>query len=492
MKLILLLLLILPAHGQTLSQRIARLFATPSASQSAFWGIQVTDLATGRTIYELNADRFFVPASNTKLFTTALALTRLGPGFLFHTRVLADAQPDAAGRLAGNVRLVGGGDPNLSPRTIPYSMGPVTGDPLIAIGDLADQVALKGVNRIDGDVIGDDTWYVWQPFGNGWSIDDPLYDYGAAVSALTINDNTLTVSVRPGDNEGDPAQLLLNPPLEYYGIDNRIRTVALGGERHIHYARPVGGMTLELWGTIPLRDRGEDLLLGIEDPAQYAAMALRQALEDRGITVLGRAVARHRYPNEIEDLRMGPVAPPESGVELASRVSAPLVEDLKITDKVSQNLHAELALRAVGRQCRGVGSVQAGLEELKKFLTDAGIEPEGYGFNDGSGLARPNLVTPATVVKLLRHMYGSPLRDSFVSLLPVGGQDGTLSSRFGNEASGRIHAKTGSLAHVSALSGYLDRRHGGWAAFSILVNNYNGPAQDVRGIMDRIVALLLK
>jgi D-alanyl-D-alanine carboxypeptidase/D-alanyl-D-alanine-endopeptidase (penicillin-binding protein 4) len=280
--------------------------------------------------------------------------------------------------------------------------------------------------------------------------------------------------------------------LEYYGVDNRIRTVAVGGERHIHYARPAGGMTLEFWGTIPVRDRGEDLLLGLEDPAQYAAMALRQALEDRGITVMGQAVARHRYPNEVEDLRTGPAAPPENGLELASRVSAPLVEDLKITDKVSQNLHAELALRAVGRQCRGVGSAQAGLEELKKFLTETGIEPEGYSFNDGSGLARPNLVTPATVVKLLRYMYGSPLRDSFVSLLPVGGLDGTLSSRFGNQGSGRIHAKTGSLAHVSALSGYLDRRHGGWTAFSILVNNYNGPAQDVRGIMDRIVALLLE
>jgi D-alanyl-D-alanine carboxypeptidase/D-alanyl-D-alanine-endopeptidase (penicillin-binding protein 4) len=479
--------------AQPLAGRIDHLFAQSPIARTAFWGIQVTDIAAGRTLYELNANRFFVPASNTKLFTTSLALTRLGPDFTFQTRVLAGAAPDADGRIAGNVRLAGGGDPNLSARAIPYRVGPITGDPLAALGDLADQVAARGVRRIDGDVVGDDSWYVWEPFGNGWSIDDPIYDYGAPVSALTVNDNAFTLSVLPGAEEGDPAALTLNPAVEYYSIDNRIRTVAPGGERRIHYARAPGSMTLELWGTIPLRGRGEDLAFGIDDPALYAAIAFRQALEERGITVTGRTVARHLHPNEVVDLKQGPAPVADPGVELAVRKSAPLLEDLRITAKVSQNLHAELDLRAVGRARRNMGSVEAGLEELKAFLAEAGIEPGGYVIGDGSGLARGNLVSPAAVVKLLRYMYASPARENFLSILPVGGQDGTLHARFaGSSVAGRIHAKTGSLAHVSALSGYAQRRRGDWIAFSILVNNYNGPTAEVRAVMDRICELLLE
>jgi D-alanyl-D-alanine carboxypeptidase/D-alanyl-D-alanine-endopeptidase (penicillin-binding protein 4) len=506
----------LSSNAQPLADRIERLFAQSPVTRTAFWGIQVTELSTGKTLYQLNANRFFVPASNTKLFSTSLALTRLGPDFTFQTRVMTGAAPDADGRIAGDVRLVGGGDPNLSARAIPYRMGPGVagtnmGDPLAAIARLADQVAARGIHRIDGDIVGDDSWYVWEPFGNGWSIDDPTYDYGAPVSALTVNDNAFTLSIRPGAQDGDPAAIELNPAVEYYSIDNRIRTVAASGdphaERRIHYSRAAGSMTLKLWGAIPLGGRGEDLTLGIDDPALYAAIAFRQALEDRGITVAGGANASHLYPNEVADLKQG--APPvtgieqdiepaiehgiEPGVELAARTSAPLLEDLRITAKVSQNLHAELDLRAVGRARRNLGSVEAGLDELKAFLTEAGVDPGGYNINDGSGLARLNLVSPATVVKLLGYMYASPARDNFLSILPVGGQDGTLSSRFGDPSiAGRIHAKTGSLAHVSALSGYAQRRRGDWIAFSILVNNYNGPTAEVRAVMDRICELMLE
>jgi serine-type D-Ala-D-Ala carboxypeptidase/endopeptidase (penicillin-binding protein 4) len=398
----------LSSSAQPLSERIERLFAQSPATRTAFWGIQVTELATGKTLYQLNANRFFVPASNTKLFSTSLALTRLGPDFTFQTRVLAGAAPDADGRIAADVRLVGGGDPNLSARAIPYRMGTSIGDPLAAIAGLADQVAARGIRRIDGDIVGDDSWYVWEPFGNGWSIDDPTYDYGAPVSALTVNDNAFTLSIGPGAQDGNLAAIELNPAVEYYSVENRIRTVAASGDQHaerrIHYSRAAGSMTLKLWGDILLGGRGEDLTLGIDDPALYAAIAFRQALEERGITVTGGANARHLYPNEVADLRHG--APPaassgqdiESGIELAARTSAPLLEDLRITAKVSQNLHAELDLRAVGRARRNMGSVEAGLDELKAFLTEAGVDPGGYSINDGSGLARLNLVSPATVV----------------------------------------------------------------------------------------------
>ena len=469
----------------SLPQEIDRLIASSSAARTAFWGIQIVDLASGRNLYELNPDHFFVPASNTKLFTTALALTRLGPDFTFQTRVLAEAAPDGEGRIRGSLVLAGGGDPNLSGRTLPYRMGSPAGNPLAALEDLADQVAARGVKRVEGGIVGDDTFYLWEPYAEGWSIDDPQYDYGAPVSALTLNDNTLSLVVRPAAHPGSLAELELYPPLEYYRIDNRIRTTPVGGPRAIRFERDPGGMQLRLWGSIPLRDRPENLLLGIEDPALYAARAFRQALEARGIAVGGAATARHLFPGDDPSAL--------AGVELARRVSAPLLDDLRVTDKVSQNLHAELALRAVGRARRNVGSREAGLQELQEFLEEAGVDRASYNINDGSGLARLNLVTPAAIVQLLRFMYASPARDNWISLLPVGGQDGTLSARFGDAAAaGRIYAKTGTLAHVSALSGYARRTDGSWAAFSILVNNYNAHGSDVRGVMDRICTLIVE
>jgi D-alanyl-D-alanine carboxypeptidase/D-alanyl-D-alanine-endopeptidase (penicillin-binding protein 4) len=477
----------------SLPQQIDHLIAASPAAHAAFWGIKIVDLASGRTLYELNGGHFFVPASNAKLFTTALALTRLGPDYTFQTRVVADQAPDATGRIAGSLRLVGGGDPNLSPRTIPYKPSPVIGNHLVAYEELAGQIAARGVKIIDGDIVGDDTRYVWQPYAAGWSVDDPRSDDGAPVSALTINDNVFNLNVRPGANAGDPAVLALDPPVEYYSIDNRVRTTAAGGERRIHSARVPGSMDLRIWGTIPLKDKGEDLLLGIDDPALYAAKAFRQLLEQRGITVTGAAVARHLYPHELGNMMQAPEPPPDAGVELARHTSAPLLEDLRITDKVSQNLHAEMALRAVARARRNIGSFEAGREEMRLFLTEVGVEGGGYNLVDGSGLSRLDLVTPAAVVKLLQYMYRSPERANWISLLPVGGQDGTLSSRFTEgPVLGRIHAKTGSLSHVSALSGYAERPGGRWVAFSILVNNYNGPSGEVRAVMDRICTLIME
>jgi D-alanyl-D-alanine carboxypeptidase/D-alanyl-D-alanine-endopeptidase (penicillin-binding protein 4) len=284
--------------------------------------------------------------------------------------------------------------------------------------------------------------------------------------------------------------------VEFYRLDNRIRTVAAGAGGSIRFERVPGSLDARVWGAIPLRDPGQDMVLGIEDPAFYAAQALRELLEQRGIAVTGSARARHLYPQEVAGLARAAApapVPPDAGIQLAGHTSAPFLEDLRITDKVSQNLHAELALRAVARARRNIGSLEAGSEEMKAFLGEAGIEPGAYDLLDGSGLSRLNLVTPAAVVKLLRYMYASPARANWISLLPVSGQDGTLSTRFGEGiAAGRIHAKTGSLSHVNALSGYVERPHGAWIAFSVLVNNYNGPSADVRGVMDRICALIME
>ena len=456
------------------------------------------DLGSGQTLYEVNPERYFVPASNVKLFTAALALARLGPDYKFQTRVLAASGPDPEGRVRGPLVLVGGGDPNLSGRTLPYRIGSAPGNALAALDDLAAQMAARGVKRVEGDIIGDDSWYVWQPYPEGWAIDDPQYDFGAPVSALAINDNTVTLTVEPGARAGAPALLLVDPAVEYYNIENRLNTVPAGGERRIAFERAPGGAQIRLWGSIPVRDRGQTLALAIEDPARYAALAFREALSRRGIEVTGGATARYLYPDEVENIAGAPGALPtfaQTGqVELARRASAPLLQDLQAMEKASINLHAEMALRAVGRARRGVGSSEAGLEELRAFLQEAGIDENAYRFSDGSGLGRLNLLTPATAVKLLRFMYASPMRENWMSLLPVAGQDGTLSARFGSAAvaAGRVLAKTGTMTHVSALSGYARKADGGWVAFSILANNFSGPASEIRGVADRICNLIVE
>jgi len=212
-------------------------------------------------------------------------------------------------------------------------------------------------------------------------------------------------------------------------------------------------------------------------------------LRDRGIRVDGRALARHLPP----DAEAAGAGDRSDALVLARHVSAPLVEDLRITGKASQNLHAEMALLAVGRARRGNGSRAAGLDELRSFLAGIGVDHESYSIEDGSGLSRQNLVAPAALVKLLRYIYDSPQRDTWISFLPVAGRDGTLADRFDDTpAAGRIYAKTGSLAHVNALSGYIQRRDGGWAAFSILVNNSSQNAAAVRSLMDRVCILIWK
>jgi serine-type D-Ala-D-Ala carboxypeptidase/endopeptidase (penicillin-binding protein 4) len=464
-----------------LAHEIREALEASPAARTAFWGIVVADQGSGKVLFELNANHFFVPASNTKLFTTALALARLGPDYRFRTTVRLDR--------SGSIRLIGGGDPNLSNRAIPYRMGLADGDPLAALEDLADQVVAHGLRSVSGDVIGDDSAYVWQPFPNGWAADDAIWDYGAPASALTVNDNAFSITVLGGARDGDPASIALSPAVGFYQIDNRVRTEK-GAEGKITIDREPGSRQLRVWGSVPPGITSAEIL-GIDDPALYAARAFFDALVRRGVNITGRPLAHHLFPNQVRELKNGEPAAPAEGTELAARTSAPLVEDLRITDKVSQNLHAELLLRAVASQRRRIGSREAGLEEMKAFLAGIGIDAGSYHFQDGSGLSRLNLVTPRTIVKLLDHMYGTP---QWVSLLPVGGEDGTLSLRFGDTpAAGRIHAKTGTLSHVSALSGYADRRSGGVRVFSILINNYNrSDSAEIRAVVDRICNLMVE
>lgn len=479
-----------------LGTRIHRLLSTSPAARAAFFGVEIFDLQSGRVLFAANSDHFFVPASNTKLFTTALALSRLGPDYRYHTVVRARRKADSTGRIQGDLVLSGGGDPNLSVRAIPYQTGASSGNPLQAIEDLADQVVTQGVRRIDGSVVGDDTAFVWQPYAPGWGIDDPVFDDGAPVSALAIHDNVFSLDVLPGEHEGDLARLRVRPALEYFELDDRVRT-SNRLEKKIYVERAAGSRQVRVWGTIPHGDPGSTLHLAIDDPALYAARALHEALLRRGVAITGDPRAKHLLPADAGNLERRPPerpgSPAESSAELARRTSPPLLDSLRIVDKVSQNLHAEMTLRSVALARRDIGSIEAGIAELQDFLEEAGLQRDEYSFHDGSGLSRYNVVTPHAIIQLLRYMHASPYREQWLSLLPVAGEDGTLSARLGGSpAAGRIRAKTGTLNHVSALSGYAQRSGGGMLAFSILTNNYNGASSGVRSIIDKICIFMLE
>lgn len=476
------LLFSLPASGAPppLAARIRRTIQASPVARTGFWGVEVRDLDSGRTVVALNSDHFFVPASNTKLFTTALALTRLGPDFKVTTVVTALAPPDSNGRITGDLTLVGHGDANLSGRPIPYAVDAERGDPLTAMQDIAGQLFDHGLRQVDGNVIGDDTAFVWEPYGPGWGIDDPVGLDGAAVSALEWNDGAITLNILPASTEGMPALIAFDPPLRMFSVENRLQTTVTQ-PRAIHVDRQAGSDILRIWGAIPPGDQGFTESLGVDDPARAAAAALIEALRLKGVMVSGQPLARHAFPG-------APPPAPAEGTVLAQRESPPLKEDLRVTAKVSQNLHAETLLRIVGQ-----GSRRAGLDEMRLFLEEAGIDPAECSFRDGSGLSRYNLVTPQAIASLLLYMEKSPQRELWEGFLPLAGVDGSLRERFlKTRAKGRLSAKTGSLSHVSALSGYATRRNGKRVVFAIMVNNYNGSQADIRAVIDKIGSLLVE
>jgi D-alanyl-D-alanine carboxypeptidase/D-alanyl-D-alanine-endopeptidase (penicillin-binding protein 4) len=357
----------------------------------------------------------------------------------------------------------------------------------------------KGLKYVDGDVVADDSYYVFERYGEGWSQDDLVWEWGAPVSALTINDNVLFVSIMPADRPGERAFLNVTPFPEYYRIDNRIMTTPQGtGPRKIYINREPGSNQITFWGNMPQDDAGAGESLAIEDPADFTAKLFRELLEQRGVTVYGRPRTRHTELASMQTFSVTSIASGGGGetgshpnpvpLVLANHESQPLAEDLRVINKVSQNLHAELMLRLLGKEKGTSGSIAGGLEVLRGFLTSAGIKPDQFVFYDGSGLSRENLVSPEAVVELLQYAQHQPWGKLYEDTLPVSGVDGSLNDRLKTVPyKGVVHAKTGSLGHVNALSGYATTTRGERVAFSILCNNHNLASKKAVDTIDQIV-----
>jgi D-alanyl-D-alanine carboxypeptidase/D-alanyl-D-alanine-endopeptidase (penicillin-binding protein 4) len=500
-----------PHSATRLEAEVRDILASDPAVMRAHWGISVTGL-DGATIVALNDRQLFQPASNAKLFTTATALALLPSTATWTTTIVTSGAIDSSGTINGDISLLGSGDPTLSGRNYPYtSKTERANPPLAALESMVDQIAASGIHRIDGDIIGDDSWFCWERYGSGWAWDDLEWEYGAPVSALTVNDNVVYLNVTPGSpsREGADAapdiatNIVWYPDTPYYSIENSLRVLPGTQPAIPGIDRSPGSKTVRLYGTT--NQNGLHVALAIDDPAEFAAVALRQMLLSRGIQVTGKAIVRHQFADATESFRalvdqpvvlhplsLITIQPPTKGLRvLATHVSPPLSQDITVTNKVSQNLHAELYLRMLGRLAANDGSIAQGARVVRQFLIGAGVDPDDFLFYDGSGLSPQDLITPRAATTLLVYATRQPWGELYRSTLPIGGTDGTLAERFTEPAlKGRVFAKTGTLSEVNALSGYLIAASGKVLAFSILCNNHMPSGEASRKAMDKIVAAI--
>ena len=472
----------------------------------AHWGISITTL-DGTPLCQTDAAQLFRPASNAKLFTATTALALLGPNKTFETRVTGNLDP-ATGTVTGDLTLIGAGDANLDSGDLPYhpDTRPFT---FAALEDLATQLAAKGVKTVTGNIIGDDTLFPYEPYPQGWEFDDLKWGFGAPVSALTIADNQLPLTITPGKLNTPATVTLDQHGVLYYTLLGSVgtidRKVSLPGVR---LERVPGTRTLRIFGNIGVTSAPYTTDIAIDDPAAYAAMALRQILLAHGITVTGTPRSQHQPLSDgagfLAQLRApgGPEAEIATGSgfagsclgqayppTLATHTSAPISDDILFTLKESQNLHAELLLHAVAKVSACAPTDIAGARMIRAFLLHAGIAPDDFLLYDGSGLSAHDLVTPRSLTQLLVFAAQQPWFPSFKAALPIGGVDGSLSSRFPGPLKGRIFAKTGTLGESRALSGFLTAASGHTLVFSILVDNHPPSSTADRTLMDHIVEL---
>jgi D-alanyl-D-alanine carboxypeptidase/D-alanyl-D-alanine-endopeptidase (penicillin-binding protein 4) len=463
---------------------LEEIFADP-AFRNAHWGVLVQSLETGEVLYRRDAEKLFMPASNNKLVTAAVALARLGTDYRFHTRIASNGVTGEDGTLQGDLVVVGGGDPAISERFY-------DDDPTAPFSDWADSLQALGVTRIAGDMIGDDNLYDDVHLGPGWAWDYLDDYYAAEIGALLYNEGVVTYKIMPGDSVGAPAEVIVLPPTDYLSVDYDIVTVS-DSSLHFPERGPLPGTVVRserrpfsnearIWGTIWAGRDTVSRYIAPHDPTMFFVTVMKETLEDEGLEIAGR-------PIDIDSLPLEALG--DSLATLFVHQSPPLGEIMIPFLKRSQNQIGEMLLRHVGAADSDTGSVRAGRRAVEETLAGWGITESSYIYVDGSGLSRYNYLSPDAIVRLLRVMYRRPEFDAFYEALPIAGVDGTLESRMkGTRAEGNARAKTGYIANSRALSGYVTSQDGEVLAFSMIANNFDESIDAAEYLQDLAVERL--
>jgi D-alanyl-D-alanine carboxypeptidase/D-alanyl-D-alanine-endopeptidase (penicillin-binding protein 4) len=478
---VLTVLLTTPAHAQkALAKRLDALLDAPDFAHQ-LWGVALLD-RSGKLIYSRNADRLFIPASNTKLVVTSVAASRLAPDFAVQTSVYAAGAVDS-GIVYGDLVLYGRGDPTSAVRCYSAdtaSAGACDHDPFEKFRALAEQLRAAGISEVKGDLVGDGSYFEPTLVHGDWSGYDLNWWYAAPVSGLSFNDNSVDLYWRPGASEGMPAQVVMSPFLGDVSLENRSRTTAPASATTLDFFRTPG--TLSLWaeGDVALDSWGGTESFALPDPNLFAARAFRQVLGEAGITIRGTTAS------VTDSLRYRAA---RATTPLATVTSRPLSQWIFPILSTSQNFFAEMLLKQLGRQFGTAGSWEQGLAVERRFLVDSmGVDSAQVRLSDGSGLAAMNLVSPLTFARILQYMRHSPHYAEWSAGLPRAGQSGTLSKRFiGTPLDGRVLAKTGTIGLASTLSGYIFTERGDTLTFSIQANHHSMPDRLVKAQIDSLV-----
>ncbi len=470
---------------RTLDELQARLAAHVGQPRfaPALWGVKVVSLETGRVWFEHDARRLLSPASNTKLYTGALALDVLGGDYLIRTPVLAAARPDAAGTVAGDVIVWGRGDPGWKSRGS-------NRDFWSAFAPVVEVIERAGVKRIRGELVADATWFQSLPNGAGWTADDLNDYYGAEVSAISLEQNYTGLRVTPGSTVGQPCLVEWLQPHTGLAVENRTLTRAADAAVRLTPIRVFGETTVYLSGGLPAGGKPEVVDVTVPRPAAWYAAGLKAALARKGITVEGRTRAV-RWPE-------APVARPGM-VVLGEAVSAPMRDLVAGFMKPSQNLETDLIFGHVAELARtdatpaGRTTEELGVAALRAFLQREKMPADEVKFEEGSGLSRNNLTTANATVALLVAMARHRAAADFERSLPVAGVDGTLRTRMkGSPAEGNVRAKTGTLRYANSIAGYVTTAGGERLAFCVMLNRNSGqpPERNVRQEVDDVAVWL--
>ncbi len=433
-------------------------------------GIHVIDLASGRSIYELQADQPRIPASNVKLISTAAALDRLGPGY-FHETPLLVSGTLVDGVLSGQLAVLGGGDPNISGRHH-------DGDSLQPLRRWGERLYQLGVREIASDVLLVDGYFAGERVHPTWPKDQLDRWYEAPVEALSFNDNCILVRVSPARAAGQPARIEVEPDVGIVEVRSNARTTAPGQKQFVYVGREFGSDLVEVSGTVRVGAEPVEAWITIDDPTAYFGAAMKTAFAQAGVTLENppRAVA------SLPDARWRRVAVHRTD----------LLTTLEVTNKRSQNFYAESLLKVLGARFCGAGDWSRGVLAIEGFLTQAGLEPGSYRLVDGSGMSRENRFSARHLTTLLRHMFFHRWGREFVATLPYSGEEGlSWQKRLAVPPyRGNVYAKTGTLNGVSSLSGYAKARSGRLYAFSVLLNGSRGDGL-ARRTQDSLVRALI-